>query len=121
MTDTITTNELRAQQAATMPERELQENVRQLCKSLNALYYHTHRSDRSPAGFPDCVIVTRPTLSGKIGRAIFAELKSEKGRHSPEQHEWIAELYYAGQEVYTWRPSDWLDGTIERILTGETT
>ena len=88
--------------------------------------YHTHRSDRSPAGFPDLVLV-------KGYRLIFAELKRQKGgKTSTAQLEWLEDLerltrlpqVHHGDcpevpspvEVYLWRPLDLLDGTIERIL-----
>ena len=57
-------------------------------------------------GFPDLVLVR--------DGVIFAELKSEKGKLTPEQQEWIDLLKAAGQEVYVWRPSDRDD--IEVIL-----
>ena len=126
MSDTTTSAaEYRKAAAKAMPERELQENVRQLCKSINALYYHTFRSDRSPAGFPDCIIITGDD------RLIAAELKREGKSPTDLQWEWlqgfgrVANSYdhYGHPNVYwyVWRPSDWLDGTIERILRGETT
>ncbi|HEY3492176.1 MAG TPA: VRR-NUC domain-containing protein [Solirubrobacterales bacterium] len=65
------------------------------------LVYHTHRSDRSQPGFPDLVLV-RP----QHGELVFAELKSERGRLSPAQQEWLDGLRRAGQEAYLWRPSD---------------
>lgn len=115
---TTSIDEYKAAAAKAMPERELQENVRQLCKRLNALYYHTHRSQHSPAGFPDCVIVTEMPRD----RLIFAELKRQDTDLSDAQMEWLNALHgIVYPEVYVWRPSDWLDGTIERILTGETT
>ena len=40
-------------------------------------------------------------------RVIFAELKAERGRTSPEQDAWMAGLSAAGAEYYSWRPSDW--------------
>lgn len=61
------------------------------------------------AGFPDLVLVR--------DRVIWAELKSEKGKLSPEQEQWIARLKAAGQEVYVWRPKDWNE--IVTTLGGE--
>ena len=93
-----------------MTETELSDNVRQLATALNFLAYHTWRSDHSPAGFPDWVFV-------KNGRLLFVELMRQKGKLSPHQKEWILELIPCKSvEVYVWRPSEWLDGTVERIL-----
>jgi hypothetical protein len=93
----------------TLTERELQNAVIELAGYLGWRTYHTHDSRRSNPGFPDLVLVR--------DRLIFAELKSAKGRLSPAQQFWLADLEHdAGQEVYVWRPSDWLDGTIEQIL-----
>lgn len=50
-------------------------------------------------GWPDLVLVR--------DRVIFVELKTNKGRISDAQDEWIMALETAGQEVYVWRPSDW--------------
>lgn len=53
------------------------------------------------AGFPDLVMV-------RGDRLIFAELKSEKGKISDRQYDWLQVLTKAKQsEVYIWRPSDW--------------
>ena len=81
-----------------MTEAELQEAVREIAKTTGWLYYHTYRSRRSPAGFPDVVLVRPP-------RVIFAELKSETGKLTPEQNQWIAALLVSG-EAYVWRPGD---------------
>jgi len=81
-------------------EKQFEQQVKDLAKMFNWLYYHTWRSIHSPAGFPDCVMVRPPRL-------IFAELKSEKGKVSPAQQEWLATLKATGKvEVYLWRPSD---------------
>jgi len=50
-------------------------------------------------GWPDLVLVR--------DKVIFVELKTDKGTIRPEQHQWIAWLEAAGQEVHVWRPSDW--------------
>lgn len=61
-------------------------------------------------GWPDLTLVGR-------GRRIYAELKRELGKTTPEQeavHQWIREN---GGEVYVWRPSD-LDEVID-VLRGD--
>lgn len=59
-------------------------------------------------GFPDLCLV-------RDKRLIFAELKSSKGKVSPEQYDWLEALGKAGGiEVYTWRPTD--RTLIEEIL-----
>lgn len=67
------------------------------------------------AGFPDLVLV-------RNGHVIFAELKAAKGRHSPEQREWLDALLavsVGSHRVWVfddWRPAQWIDGTIEDAL-----
>ncbi len=86
-------------------EKDFEGQIRDLAKMFQWKYYHTWRSIHSPAGFPDCVMV-------RGNRLIFAELKSEKGKLSPEQERWLEDLGATGRcEVYLWRPSD-----IEEIM-----
>lgn len=64
----------------------------------------TARGWRTPVqadgkGFPDLVLV-----NPEKGRLIFAELKSEKGKLSLEQKQWIDALDYTEVEMYVWRP-----------------
>jgi hypothetical protein len=59
-------------------------------------------------GWPDLTLT-------RGDRLIFAELKSAKGRLTEEQQEWLRALQNAA-EVHVWRPSDWSDGSIERVL-----
>lgn len=67
-------------------------------------------------GWPDLVLVRKAQGEG-IGRVIFAELKKEREKLRPVQVEWLEILILTKRvEVYTWRPSDWLDGTIEGLL-----
>jgi hypothetical protein len=73
--------------------------------------YHTHDSRRSHRGFPDLTLV-------RDERLIFAELKTEKGRVTREQREWLEALgRVPAVEVYLWRPSDWpeLERTLRRL------
>ena len=60
-------------------------------------------------GWPDLVLVHERT-----GRLIFAELKSEVGKLSPEQVDVLDILRQTALEVYVWRPRD-ID-EIARIL-----
>jgi hypothetical protein len=62
------------------------------------------------AGWPDLVLVRPP-------RIIFAELKSEQGKVTPNQTEWLDVLRLLPQvETFLWRPSNW-DAVVE-TLTG---
>lgn len=83
-------------------EKQFESQVKDLAKLFGWKYYHTWRSIHSPAGFPDCVMVRR-------SRIVFAELKSEKGKVSPKQQEWLDALGNVGDkdvQVYLWRPGD---------------
>lgn len=64
------------------------------------LVYFTWRSENSPAGFPDLVLVRPP-------RVLFVELKTESGRMMPRQDIWGDKLLQCpGVEYYVWRPHD---------------
>ena len=98
------------QLARAMTEAELQENVRSMAQVCGWLHHHHHDSRRSEPGFPDSTMVRPP-------RVIFAELKKQTGKPEPDQIRWLETLRLCpAVEVYVWRPSDWLDGTIECIL-----
>ena len=80
-------------------EKQFESQVKDLARTFNWFYYHTWRSIHSPAGFPDVVMI-------RDKRIVVAELKSEKGKVSPEQEEWLAVFRATGlTEVYLWRPS----------------
>lgn len=49
-------------------------------------------------------------------RLVFAELKSTRGRVTPEQQAWLDQLPATGTETYLWRPADWLSGVIPEVL-----
>ena len=59
-------------------------------------------------GFPDLVLCR--------DRVLFVELKSDRGRLSPDQQDWLHALGEAGAGRHVWYPRDWSDGTIEREL-----
>lgn len=102
--------EVLARDAATMTEAQLQTQVVALARALRWRWFHVHDSRRSPAGFPDLILVRGPRL-------IAAELKRQKGRYRPGQQEWLADLdQVPGVTAVTWRPTDLLDGTIQEAL-----
>jgi len=87
--------------ARSISERDLQGQIIELARLMKWKVYFTWRSLHSPAGFPDLVLVRPPRL-------IFAELKSEKGKLTAAQDDWLGHLErVAGAEVYLWRPSCW--------------
>lgn len=108
----VSSADYRQMLAKSIPEEALQEQVRQMAVTLGWLYYHTHNSRHSPAGFPDCVLL-------KEERLVFAELKRWDKFPTQPQVIWLDALGKVSQEVYVWRPQDLLDGTIERILRGK--
>jgi hypothetical protein len=61
------------------------------------------------SGFPDLILV-------RGDRVLAVELKSELGKTSPEQEEWLAAFARAGIEACVWRPSDFRSGLIQRSL-----
>jgi hypothetical protein len=85
--------------ASAISEKAWQATVVEAARACRWLCYHVHDSRRSAAGFPDLVLVR--------DRVLFIELKSEAGRLSQAQAEWLAALGRAGAEVRVFRPSDW--------------
>lgn len=71
-------------------------------------HHHLHSRGSEP-GWPDLVLL-RP------GEAIFAELKSERGKVTVEQRRCLELLTQAGCETHLWRPDD-QDLILERLRT----
>lgn len=95
--------------ARAMSERELQENVIAMAQLLGWRVQFTWSSVHSPAGWPDLFMV-------RVDRALAAELKTERGKVTTAQREWLDRLAAVGVETAIWRPSDWLSGQIEEVL-----
>ena len=101
---------IRTSRSKAMTEKQLQAAVLKLARLSGWLCYHTFDSRRSQPGFPDLVMVRR-------SRIVFAELKSERGKPTDSQGEWLNAIDATGKvEVYLWRPKHWTDGTIEEQL-----
>lgn len=106
-----TAAEAREYQVNQWSEKQFQDHVMLVARRLGWLIYHTHDSRRSVPGFPDLVLV-HPRHG-----VLFRELKTKKGRVSPDQKDWIAQLTAAGSDADIWRPADLLDQTINDQLT----
>jgi hypothetical protein len=100
--------EARAVLDAATREADFQRGVVAFAR-LNGWRCHwTYDSRRSPEGWPDLVAC-------RGGRLVIAELKSERGRLSADQSDWLCLLRQVpGVEVFLWRPSDWNE--IERTF-----
>ena len=87
-----------------MTEKQLQSVVVDLARMRGfQLIYHTFRSERSAAGFPDLILV-------KPRRLIALELKTETGRLTATQAGWLGVLAtIQGVEARLVRPSDLQD------------
>ena len=84
-------------------EKALQQRIMDTAKALGWLAYHTHDARRSVPGFPDTCLV-------RGERLVFAELKSEKGKVTVEQQQWLDALEKVpGVECRVWRPADLQD------------
>jgi hypothetical protein len=94
---------MKAPKLPPMSEKAFQASVERLAKLYGWRYYHTWRSIRSVAGFPDLVL-----CRARDRRVIFAELKRDGKRPTAAQQEWIDDLRSVGRpvECYVWRPAD---------------
>ncbi len=82
-------------------EKEFDRRVVDFAEANGWTSFHAYDCRRSAAGWPDRVFVRE--------RVVYAELKSEKGRLTPEQVAWVARLLRAGAEVHVWKPADWAE------------
>lgn len=89
----------RDRQLRDITEKEWSTQVEGLARRLGFDGYHTFRSQRSPAGWPDWAFF-------KKNRFLLVELKAETGVLTPKQETVLGQLRDSGVEVYVWRPSD---------------
>ena len=103
-----------------MTEREFQERIITLARTLGWLVFHTHDSrrqvrpgvfvgDSDAAGYPDLTLV-----HPRRHRVVWAELKVGSNKPTAKQQDWLDALAEAGEEAHLWRPSD-MDA-IETVL-----
>ena len=95
--------------AQAMTEAELQTKILRMCRDLGLRAWHCHIPQGSRKGLPDLIIVGP-------GGVLWRELKSEKGRVSDAQTDWLTDLTSAGQDAAVWRPMDLVTGVVAREL-----
>ena len=81
-----------------LTEPAWQAQVLQVARLYRWTCYHTYDSRRSQPGFPDLVLVR--------DRVLFRELKTDRGRITPDQQRWLDTLRAAGADADVWRPGD---------------
>jgi len=94
-----------------LTERQLQAAVRQALEARGWRVAVTWTSIHSPRGWPDLFAVR--------GRQFVAvELKSARGRVTPEQQAWLAALAELPGAAYVGvvRPADWYAGVLDGLL-----
>ena len=96
----------RAVVTRSISEAAFQAQVVQTAELFGWSTFHVHDMRRSVPGWPDLVLVRE--------RVLFRELKTDRGRVTPEQQYWLDRLTAAGQDAGLWRPSDW--ETIVEVL-----
>ncbi len=99
-------------------EGQLLADVRVIVKAYNqtagrtlVLCYHTHRSERSEAGYPDLHLLSD-------GASMYRELKADGKGAEPAQVEWLDMGEHAGLDVGVWTPADVVSGRVGRELVG---
>ena len=99
--------------ALAMPEADLQANTIELAEALGWAVWHARDSrGQRLTGLPD-LLCAKPPVS------FWAELKREGKDPTPMQDVVLDIFRRCGWTVYIWHPSDWLDGTIQKVLEGK--
>ncbi|HEX3331227.1 MAG TPA: VRR-NUC domain-containing protein [Gaiellales bacterium] len=96
--------------APAVHEKGVQASVVHLARLLGWAVFYVRDSRGSPAGWPDLVLI-------RDDRLLFRELKTDRGRLSPDQQRCRERLEKTGADVGVWRPADWW--TIEATLKGQ--
>lgn len=61
--------------------------------------YHTFNSRRSTAGYPDLTL-----LNPDAGAAVLVEVKTDKGKLTQAQRDWLYAIANCGIDAALWRP-----------------
>lgn len=103
------TTEARRTLDLAISERDFQSMIVDYARLNGFRVYHTWNSQHSAAGFPDLTLARlNPTKRGVSTDVIFLECKTERGRLTEAQADWLLVLNAApGVTARVVRPSDW--------------
>lgn len=97
--------------AKAMTEDELMGSITQMLDAYRIPWHHETDSRRSKAGFPDLCIFGR--------RIVFWELKTQRGRVTPEQNALLSRIVRAENgSARVVRPMDLLKGDVQTWVRG---
>ena len=107
-----------------MSERDLKNTIVNFARNYGWLVHHDLPSQRAngswatatqgDSGFPDLVLVHPGNTTKLLPAAIiYAELKTQRGKLTAGQQQWLNALQAAGQTAVVWRPSDLQDVLIK--------
>lgn len=102
-----------------LTEKELERAIAEMARFLGFMVFHarpaqTSKGWRTPVaydgkGYPDLTLVGN-------GRVVFLEVKSDKGKLSPDQEGWKRHIIQAGAEYFLLTPQSWTSGEVDTIL-----
>ncbi|QGJ88093.1 nuclease [Arthrobacter phage Edmundo] len=97
----------------TITEAAWQKKVQDLLTLYGWKWYHAPNNRPGKGGHVQNIKAGYPDITAARGkRSLYAELKTETGRTTPEQDEWLEAMAEAGHETYVWRPRD-----IDEVIT----
>jgi hypothetical protein len=103
-----------------MSERVLKNTIVTYARGYGWLVHHDLPSQRAngswatvtqgDSGYPDLVLVHPGSTMARMNpQIIYAELKTQRGKLTTGQQQWLDALQAAGQTAVVWRPSDLQD------------
>jgi hypothetical protein len=97
-----------------LSERDFKNTVVAFARDLGWLVHHDLPSQRAngswatatqgDSGFPDLVLV-HPGDGARKPMVVFAELKTQRGKTTEGQEQWLTALRAYGQLAFVWRPA----------------
>jgi hypothetical protein len=102
--------------AVNVTERDFQKRIETTATMFGWSFMHISESTKRVRRGGKYLSVPDPACQGwpdltlahpRSGRLLFREVKTDKGKLTPEQEQWLRTLAACGQDVAVWRPRDW--------------